>query len=155
MREQLRAYQFQPNAQRVEPAVLGSIMMADGWLALTSGREYRLFSGDDVRKIMNSGTLEAIMAEYVESWGRRVSVPHLGVPHLGVVQVMPKGGWWWDSLSRITEHDLHLVRAIIGMGLEAPLRAGDALHLFNLVNSPPPFPPVPQPTIAGESSSPT
>ena len=133
VREQLRAYQFQPNAQRVEPAVLGSIMMADGWLALTSGREYRLFSGDDVRKIMNSGALEAIMAEYVESWGRRVSVPHLGV-----VQVMPKGGWWWDSLSHITEHDLHLVRAIIGMGLEAPLRAGDALHLFNLVNSPPP-----------------
>ena len=152
MREQLRAYQFQPNAQRVEPAVLGSIMTADGWLALTSGREYRLFSGDDVRKIMNSGALEAIMAEYVESWGRWVSVPHLGVVQ---DQVMPKGGWWWDSLSHITEHDLHLVRAIIGMGLEAPLRAGDALHLFNLVNSPPPLSPVPQPTFAGESSSPT
>ena len=54
-----------------------------------SAAKYRLFSaydvrkimnsvknsGEFVRKIMNSGEFEAIMAEYMESWGRRVSVP--------------------------------------------------------------------------------
>ena len=65
--------------QHVEPAVVSSIMTADGWLALMSvakyrlfsAAKYRLFSADDVRKIMNSGEFEAIMAEYMESWGRR------------------------------------------------------------------------------------
>ena len=47
-----------------------------------SAVKYWLFSADDVRKIMNlgefvrkimnSGKFEAIMAEYVGSWGRRV-----------------------------------------------------------------------------------
>jgi hypothetical protein len=58
--------------QHVEPAVVSSIMTADGWLALMSvakyrlfsAAKYRLFSADDVRKIMNSGEFEAIMAEY-------------------------------------------------------------------------------------------
>jgi hypothetical protein len=81
VREQLRSYQFQTNEQHVEPAVVSSIMTADGWLALMSAAKYRLFSADDVRKIMNSGEFvrkimnsgefEAIMAEYMESWGRR------------------------------------------------------------------------------------
>ena len=132
VREQLRSFQFETNAQRIEPAVLSSIMTADGWLALMSSGMYRLFSADDVRKFMGSGDFEAIMAEYVESWGRRVVVPHLGV-----VQVMPKGGWWWHALSRVTEHDIYLVRAIIGMGLEAPLHAGDAMRLYDLINSGP------------------
>jgi len=58
--------------QHFEPAVVSSIMTADGWLALMSvakyrlfsAAKYRLFSADDVRKIMNSGEFEAIMAEY-------------------------------------------------------------------------------------------
>jgi hypothetical protein len=52
---------------------------------------------------MGSGTFEVVMSEFVETWGRPVLVPHHGV-----VQVMPKGGWWWHSLRRITEHDMHL-----------------------------------------------
>ena len=35
--------------------VLSSIMTADGWIALTSGGKYRLFSGYDVRKTGPSG----------------------------------------------------------------------------------------------------
>jgi hypothetical protein len=130
LREHLRSFQHQANAQRVEPAVKGAIMSVDGWLALTSSGMYRLFAADDVRKFMGSGDFEVVMAEFVETWGRRVHVPHLGV-----VQVMPKGGWWWNSLRRITEHDMHLVRAIIGMYLEAPMHSGDALRLYDLINT--------------------
>jgi hypothetical protein len=60
-------------------------MSVDGWLALTSSGMYRLFAADDVRKFMGSGDFEVVMAEFVETWGRRVHVPHLGV-----VQVMPR-----------------------------------------------------------------
>ena len=130
LREQLRSFQHQANAQRVEPAVKGAIMTVDGWLALKSSGMYRLFAADDVRKFMGSGDFEVVMAEFVETWGRRVHVPHLGV-----VQVMPKGGWWWHSLRRTTEHDMHLVRAIVGMYLGASLHAGDALRLYDLINT--------------------
>ena len=85
LREHLRSFQHQANAQRVEPAVKGAIMSVDGWLALTSSGMYRLFAADDVRKFMGSGDFEVVMAEFVETWGRRVHVPHLGV-----VQVMPR-----------------------------------------------------------------
>ena len=39
----------EPSAQHVEPAVVSSIMTADGWLALMSVAKYRLFSAAKYR----------------------------------------------------------------------------------------------------------
>ena len=55
---------------RVERAVDENVSSFDGYLALKTSGRLRFWTADDVQKLMRSGELEAIIAEYVTEWGR-------------------------------------------------------------------------------------
>ena len=61
--------------------------------------------------------LTALLAEYILDLGRMVVVDGRQV------QAVPKGGWWHRAPSWFTEHDLRIVRAILGVYYDAPRTA--------------------------------
>ena len=51
-----------------------------------------------MRKFMADDDVEALVAEYVLTWGRRIPIAG------ELVSALPKGGWWWMALSYLNEH---------------------------------------------------
>ena len=87
---------FQPGSKRLEAMVEPRVCLFDGWLALTTDGTVRFWTRDDVRAFFACGEGEALIAEYILSWGRRVDIGVEGQPLL--VQAAPKGGWWMRAL---------------------------------------------------------
>ena len=73
------------DATRVERAVDTHVSSFDGYLALKTSGRLRFWTADDVQKLMRSGEIEAMIAEYVTEWGRTRLLPN-GV----LVQALPK-----------------------------------------------------------------
>ena len=113
------------DATRVERAVDTHVISFDGYLALKTSGRLRFWTADDVQKLMRSGEIEAMIAEYVTEWGRTRLLPN-GV----LVQALPKGGWWWRTFGDVTEQHVLVVRSIIACSvLGGAMRGGDSLAL--------------------------
>ena len=104
---------FQPGSKRLEAMVEPRVCLFDGWLALTTDGTVRFWTRDDVRAFFACGEGEALIAEYILSWGRRVDIGVEGQPL--VVQAAPKGGWWMRTLSFVNERHIHIVRALLAL----------------------------------------
>ena len=104
---------FQPGSKRLEAMVEPRVGLFDGWLALTTDGTIRFWTRDDVRAFFACGDGEALIAEYILSWGRRVDIGVEGQPL--VVQAAPKGGWWMRTLSFVNERHIHMVRALLAL----------------------------------------
>lgn len=108
--EALDDFAFRPGSMRLEPKLASGVATFDGWLAMKSDGRLRFSTADEVRRFIHDGDAEIIVSEYIQTWGTLVALPDGRL-----VQSNPKGGWWWMTLTYVTEHDIRIVRAVLGL----------------------------------------
>ena len=81
-------FAFRPDSRRIEPKLKSGVACFDGWLALKTEGRMRFHTGDAVRRFMQDGQAEAIVSEYIQTWGALIPLADGRV-----VQSTPKGGW--------------------------------------------------------------
>ena len=91
----------------------------DAWLVLHTGESaqpVRLWTREDVRAFIRHPNVEALTTEFVQDHARLVMVPGAVKP----VSALPKGGWWNLAATFMTEIDVRIIRAVIGMHMKWP-----------------------------------
>mgnify|MGYP005715220163 CR=1 FL=1 len=79
-------------------------------------RPSRVATREDVRALVLRDDAEALCTEYVQHHATLVVTPK------GFRTALPKGGFWNRTLCHATEHDLRIVRAIVGARRQAAAR---------------------------------
>ena len=103
-----------------------SVCCFDAWLCLQTGdteSPARCSTREHVRAIVKRNDMEPLVTEYVQDFARQVHISGKAKP----VHAMPKGGWWMRVCAQTTELDFHIVRAIVGMHVQTPVK-GDAMQ---------------------------
>ena len=91
------------------------VVTYDGWLAVQTCDSpvgtARLWTREHVQQFMARDDHEALLCEYVNDHGRTIRTG----AHAQLVQAVPKGGWWRCTAQYVVEHDLHVMRAALGL----------------------------------------
>ena len=117
VRRQLCDFSRRPADMRTETKPCADVCCFDAWLCLQTDAEVRFFTREHVRQFMQDATVtsaEDMVADYISDLGKVTYVPGSASP----VMVHPKGGWWMAALSHITEHDLRMARAFLGLAMD-------------------------------------
>ena len=131
VRGSLSALATQSCEKLIEAKPADAVCAFDGWLALQTNASMRFYTRQHVLAFMEDhrSVAEAVTADFVAEHGKEIAVSWSPTP----VLVLPKSGWWRYSLSYISEHDLRIVRALLGASVAAAPGANVASTLRNAV----------------------